>query len=348
MFGARYFGGRHFGKRYFGKRGFSAPAVDGIYLGPRYFGRRYFNQQFPEVDSAYAGARYFGNRYFGSRYFGSNLASFPEAITQTQGLSGAGVGAFSSVTLIYGSDLALVVTSGLAGQGAPTIDASLSFDSEDWSFTPPLEITGGVGVGTLAGDLVFPEATTGGAGRHFGYRYFGARFFGPRYWGTLVGWNLEQTQGVSGLGEPLISAGIGLDVSFVPTADYAAIGTGILTADLSFAEPQVITTGAPGKPPGRRGLERYLVIINGKKHFGTRDEIERLIETVATEQAEKPKKRRAKIVVKPAEPVATVTQEDRIEAAEVQADARQMYEDLYRKAVEELERQEEEDLLGLL
>jgi hypothetical protein len=99
--------------------------------------------------------------------------------------------------------------------------------------------------------------------------------------------------------------------------------------------------GVPGRP------DRYLVIINGKKHFGSREEIERLIESLAEENAEKPKKKRAKITVRPAE--RTVTEPEVKQAAEqVQTDIRQMYEDLYRKAVAELEAQEEEDLIGLL
>jgi hypothetical protein len=139
---------------------------------------------------------------------------------------------------------------------------------------------------------------------------------------------------------------VGVDPNTNLTAEYGTyefVG-GSIGPDIAAAA--VVSTGAPGRGAARR--ERYLAIINGKKHWGTREEIERLIESLAETQAEKPKKKRAKIVVKPADPVSTATPEDKIDAAEVQADVRQMYEELYRRAVAELELQEEEDLIGLL
>jgi hypothetical protein len=148
------------------------------------------------------------------------------------------------------------------------------------------------------------------------------------------------------LGQTAITS-VGVDGNTPIAADTDVYTITGFDAELTYYSPEIsgVAVGVPGRGARR---ERYLAIINGKKHFGTREEIERLIESLAETQAEKPKKKRAKIVVKPAEPVSTATPEDKVDAAEVQADVRQMYEELYRKAVAELELQEEEDLIGLL
>jgi hypothetical protein len=207
-------------------------------MGPRYFGLRYWNQRFVDsVDGAYSGSRFFANRYFGLRYFGANQTSDPFELAQSQGLAGSGIGSFSSLALTYGSDKAIAQTNTLAGSGIAGITALLSYENEDWAFTPPLELTPAIGVGALACDLEFIEPTTGGAGRYFGSRYFGPRYFGPRYWSTLYGWNLEQTAGLAGVGAGTISAGIGLGIVFAPTQAFAAIGTGTYAAGLSYVDP---------------------------------------------------------------------------------------------------------------
>lgn len=236
MFGTRYFGGRYFGARFFGHRGFAPAVIRGDYFGQRYFPRRYWGQGFSAVDSAYNGARFFGPRYFGSRYFSPNVASFPFELTITQGITGTGTGTLSWGGWVNGSDWPLVQTGSILGVGVSSFNATPSYNSEDWPLTPPLGPLLGVGVSSFSATLEFgfPPPTLG---RYFGKKYWGSRYYGPRYWGTFGNWNLEITQGITGVGVATYSAALGLAIGldFTP---LQAIGTSSFSAPgLSYNDP---------------------------------------------------------------------------------------------------------------
>lgn len=352
MYGARYFGARYFGASYFGHYGASLGAVSGRFFGQRYFGRRYWGQSSNDVDGAFSGSRYLGNRYFGKRYFGANQTSDPFAIAQTNVLAGSGVTSYSSITLSIGTDWALAQTNSLLGNGAGSQDATLTFNTENWYLENYLQLAQSVGVGALSAS--FQLGYLAGGGRYFGSRYFGQRYYGPRYWGTLTSWSFEITSHLSGAAAATHSTTLGTAIALVPSSAILSNGAASFNSvSLSFSDPVVVapTQGAPGKPQ-KRGFTRYMVTINGRRHFGSEDEIERLIEQFAQTQAEKPKPKRVKITVKPAQ---TSEPEEKQEAQTVQADMREHYEQAYREALNKLaadrlheEMEEEEDLLGIL
>jgi hypothetical protein len=187
MFAGRYFGGRHFGRRFFGKVGLV-------------------------VDGAYNGSRYFGLRYFGQRHFGTSSSNVPQAIASTNTPALFGVLGLAG-NLVYGADFALAQTSGISLSATASFTAALSFDNEDWAFTPPLAISGMVGAVTVAGNFV-TAASPAGPGGYFGRRFYGGRYFGPRYFGSPAGWILTPTGALSLSGQVGVAGGFATDLAF--------------------------------------------------------------------------------------------------------------------------------------
>jgi hypothetical protein len=140
------------------------------------------------------------------------------------------------------------------------------------------------------------------------------------------------------------------DTSGTLSAGSATV-SGLAQRNGVFADE--VTRGVPGRPR----FQRWAVTINGKRFFGSQEEIERLVREFAEEQAEKPKPKRAKIVVKPgiAKPEVEKAPEVVEQAQEIQQDMREVYAQAYRVAIQRLaeetirrEIEDEEDLLGIL
>lgn len=350
MFAARYFGARHFGARYFGHRGLSAPAVRGTYIGTRYFGRRYWNQKSTQVDGAYCGGNYFGHHYFAKSYFGVNDRSEPFSIEVTAGPYASCTCTFGSVGFAYGADRQIAQTNILQANATGLFSGNLRYENEDFSLTPPLDITGGVGSSAFACNFTVTVPEGAGTGRYFGPRYYGSRYFGATYWGTLHHFNLEVSNTLAVSASTTLSASPTLAVSLT-FSQMQMLGVGLMAADISTAEPSRKVIGAPGGGTAR--IPRYMVIVNGEKHFGTREEIERLIEQIAEDRAEKPNpKRKPKIAVKAEKPQdgGPIPQDVKHEAELVQAQMRDMYAEVYRRALAASQQQidEEDDLIGIL
>ncbi len=212
------------------------------YFGARYYGQRFFGKRGLVVDGAYNGSRYFGLRYFGVRYFGTSYQNSPAPLTATNTPALSGVLGLAG-GLTFGGDFSVTQTGSLALSSTLVTSGSLSFDNEDWAFTPPLSVSGLAGALTVAGSITIASPAPGFGG-YFGRRYFGGRFYGPRYFGSLASWPLTLTAGV-GLAGGLNAAGsISTTLAMVQTNTIGLTGT--LTGSLSGIQhngPEVIGRG---------------------------------------------------------------------------------------------------------
>ena len=139
------------------------------------------------------------------------------------------------------------------------------------------------------------------------------------------------------------------DATGALSAGYASI-SGSAQLNGVFVDATV-NRGAPGP----RRQPSYVVFINGKRHIGTYEQIEELIEEFAEEQAEKAvlqakKPRKPRIVVQPGKEAkrTEVAQTVNAEAISVQDDMRAIYERAYLHELAEYEAEEEESLLAFL
>lgn len=223
MWGARYFGARYFGGRYFGKVGLV-------------------------VDGAYNGAHYFGKHYFGQRYWGSegNSDPFSLSVTNTPGLNGVALVSAPSGLLLT-ADFPFTEAVGIGLSGLTTLSGALSFDNDDFAFTPPLEINALSGVVSVAGSLTI-AAPPPGVGRYFASRYFGSRQFGRRYWGTSTTLPLAQTTGIGLSGAVLTAGGIASTIGIAQTVITSVALTGAVgvAGSLSYAAPVVVVDSGGG------------------------------------------------------------------------------------------------------
>ncbi len=209
MFAGRFFGARYFGGRHFGKAGLTVPGY-------------------------YTGSRYFGSRYFGPSYFGSDETSIPFEIVQTAGVSLVGV-LLTSGSAVFGTDFEVTQTSGISLSGSLALTGNLTYPNEDWSITPPLEVTGLVGTLSIACDLEFGGGAGLASAGYWGRRYWGAAYFGQRYWGTGAAFAVEQTAGVGLTGTLTAASGIALALGLVPST-LGLTGALSLECDLSFGD----------------------------------------------------------------------------------------------------------------
>lgn len=236
MFAGRYFGARSFGSRYFGKRGLV-------------------------VDGAYHGSRYLGRHYFGPYYFGTSGVNVPfeAATTNTPALNGV-VGV--SGDLVFGRDFEVTQTTGISLSGTTTLNGgALSFESEVFYFTPPLEVSGLAGAVSVAGDftVTYPAAGYGG---YFGRRYFGGRQFGPRYFGSPVTHNITVSTSPSLAGVLQVAGNISIGVDVAPST-LGLSGALTVAGDIEIAARNLggFKTVAPAGPRKRN------YIVQGQKFY---------------------------------------------------------------------------------
>ncbi len=123
-----------------------------------------------------------------------------------------------------------------------------------------------------------------------------------------------------------LSVGVSGDTPF--PADFGEFLVEGFDAGLNIGLSRSVGVAGPA-------VARYFVIINGKRHFGTKDEIESLIQSLAIAEANKKQKKRLKIAVKEGEE----------KKPAIQIEMKKAYDEAYKKREIELE---EEELLGVL